>query len=200
MGMVGSEPSAVSFLLDEISDGVPHGPLEPQIHRSRHLLVEASEEFAHEQLRRDLVDLFLTTAIIPAARVPDRCGDVRHPVEPSHAFKGLAVFGVGCPGNDLLQFLVEEFVVFLRVEGEVSLVKGTKSQLRQPLPERLHTVCMADRNDVHFLKTGNFPTGNLEDGSIRRGIPGGIAAFFQGGNSLQRSTLGRFARVNPRIQ
>ena len=72
----------------------PTRPLEPQVHRTRHPLVKAREELAHEQLHRDIVRPLLDLPLVTEACVPDRSGDVAEPAEPSHPLKGLAVGGV----------------------------------------------------------------------------------------------------------
>ena len=46
-----------------------------------------------EQLHGDVVRLLLDIPLVTEACVPNRSGDVAHPAEPPHPFKGLAVGG-----------------------------------------------------------------------------------------------------------
>ena len=86
--------SAGFFLRHEVADGVPHGALEPLVHRPRNPLVEATEEFAHEQGRDDFVRLLLRFPVAVIAGVPDPAGDISRPVETPEAFEDLAVGGI----------------------------------------------------------------------------------------------------------
>ena len=76
-------------------------------------LVEARNELAREQLYGDIVRPLLDLPLVTPARVPDRGGDVRKPVEAPHPFKDLPVGGVlGFAGHDPPQLLVEELLLY----------------------------------------------------------------------------------------
>jgi len=120
-GHGGQEPPAVSLQLDHVLDGVGDRSLEPQVHRSRGPLVEASEERAHEQANRQVVRPVLDFPLVTPASVPDRGGDVRHPAKATHPFEGFAVGGVSDSLDDLLHLSVEKVVVLGGVESVVGL-------------------------------------------------------------------------------
>ena len=58
---------------------------------------------------------------------------------------------IGCPGDDLLQFLIEEAVVLVRVETDVVFGEEAKDRgLCHPIVEGVHAVCMVGDGMIAF--------------------------------------------------
>jgi hypothetical protein len=114
-------------------------------------LIKTTEQGAEKELRYQVVCLLLNLPLVVEARSPHRGGDIAHPIEAPHPFESLPVFGIGCPLENIGQFVLEKPVVLRRGEAEIRLDQPELSedvQVFQPLEERPHIVSIQSDGDL----------------------------------------------------